>query len=71
MNDDKIYSIEKKYGVLGVNSEAKGLCYFVDPFGLGLVIASDRGIIGLTATQTVHIATELPGIVDVFLKGSI
>lgn len=64
MQDMEAYRIENAFSVRAIDSSCRGLKYFVDNDRRGIVIAGDRGMVGLTLKQAGALAEELPAIIE-------
>ena len=64
MGDLKVYRLENKFPVRGIQSEADGLKYLVDDDRQGVIISSMRGKTGLDIRQAKALCKELPGILE-------
>lgn len=67
MTGNEAYRLENTYPVLGIESEAAGVFYFVDDDKQGIVISGVREKVWLTVRQAKAVCRELPGIVRDFL----
>ena len=67
MMPDEITKLETKhakYGVRGIESEAKGLHYLIDNDKRGIMISGTRGMTLLSIRQARALQNEIGGILD-------
>ena len=67
MKKTKACRIERKYAeyeVLGIDSSAEDLVYFVDVDRTGIIVAGKKGMTLLSVQQAKAMAGEIAGIID-------